>query len=143
MDVTGSAAGSEVEMPSESELFALRLGKRKRLLELGDAYPATLARTHDAAAAAGELEQAEAGGHEETPEPLTVAGRVTGQRVMGKAAFLDLRDGSGRIQLHLRRDVLGEHFDLTRGRIRQIEARAMSKLRHPSSDTGARDLLAV
>ena len=27
--------------------------------------------------------------------------------------------------------------------IRQIEARAMSKLRHPSSDTGARDLLTV
>ncbi|MFY8237901.1 MAG: sigma-70 family RNA polymerase sigma factor, partial [Ilumatobacteraceae bacterium] len=35
---------------------------------------------------------------------------------------------------------VGEHFNLTRERIRQIEARAMSKLRHPSSDTGARDL---
>ncbi len=38
---------------------------------------------------------------------------------------------------------VGEHFHLTRERIRQIEARAMSKLRHPSSDMGARDLLAV
>src|SRR6266513_2641765 len=38
---------------------------------------------------------------------------------------------------------VGEYFNLTRERIRQIEARAMSKLRHPSSDTGARDLLAV
>ena len=38
---------------------------------------------------------------------------------------------------------VGETFNLTRERIRQIEARAMSKLRHPSSDTGARDLLAV
>jgi RNA polymerase sigma factor (sigma-70 family) len=38
---------------------------------------------------------------------------------------------------------VGEHFNLTSERIRQIEARAMSKLRHPSSDTGARDLLAV
>src|SRR4051812_23927421 len=38
---------------------------------------------------------------------------------------------------------VGEHFKLTRERIRQIEARAMSKLRHPSSDTGARDLLTV
>ena len=37
---------------------------------------------------------------------------------------------------------VGEHFNLTRERIRQIEARAMSKLRHPSSDVGARDLLA-
>ena len=38
---------------------------------------------------------------------------------------------------------IGQEFDLTRERIRQIEARAMSKLRHPSADTGARDLLAV
>jgi RNA polymerase sigma factor (sigma-70 family) len=38
---------------------------------------------------------------------------------------------------------VGEYFNLTRERIRQIEARAMSKLRHPSSDTGARDLLTV
>jgi RNA polymerase sigma factor (sigma-70 family) len=38
---------------------------------------------------------------------------------------------------------VGAHFNLTRERIRQIEARAMSKLRHPSSDTGARDLLTV
>ena len=38
---------------------------------------------------------------------------------------------------------VGEHFHLTRERIRQIEARAMSKLRHPSAETGARDLLTV
>ena len=34
-----------------------------------------------------------------------------------------------------------ERFNLGPQRIRQIEARAMSKLRHPSSDTDARDLL--
>ncbi|MBF6558449.1 MAG: sigma-70 family RNA polymerase sigma factor [Acidimicrobiales bacterium] len=38
---------------------------------------------------------------------------------------------------------VGGYFNLTRERIRQIEAKAMSKLRHPSSDTGARDLLTV
>jgi RNA polymerase sigma factor (sigma-70 family) len=36
---------------------------------------------------------------------------------------------------------VGESFNLTRERIRQIEARAMSKLRHPSADQGARELL--
>ena len=38
-------------------------------------------------------------------------------------------------------EVVGEQMGLTRERIRQIESRAMSKLRHPSSDMGARDLL--
>ena len=36
---------------------------------------------------------------------------------------------------------VGEHYNRTRERIRQIEARAMSKLRHPSCDTGARELI--
>jgi RNA polymerase sigma factor (sigma-70 family) len=38
---------------------------------------------------------------------------------------------------------VGKCFNLTRERIRQIEARAMSKLRHPSSDVSARDLLTL
>jgi RNA polymerase sigma factor (sigma-70 family) len=37
---------------------------------------------------------------------------------------------------------VGTAFGLTRERIRQIEARALSKLRHPSIEAGARDLLA-
>ena len=37
---------------------------------------------------------------------------------------------------------VGEHFNLTRERIRQIENRALSKLRHPSVDgDGGRSLL--
>jgi RNA polymerase sigma factor (sigma-70 family) len=36
---------------------------------------------------------------------------------------------------------VGQHFDLSRERIRQIEARAMSKLRHPSNEVGASDLI--
>ena len=35
-------------------------------------------------------------------------------RTMGKAAFLDLRDGSGKIQAHLRRDILGDQYQLTK-----------------------------
>jgi RNA polymerase primary sigma factor len=38
-------------------------------------------------------------------------------------------------------DQIGHQFHLTRERIRQIESKAMSKLRHPSADAGARDLL--
>ena len=101
-------------MPTEAELIALRLEKREQLLAAGDPYPARVARTHAAAEAIRAFEEA----GEPDPEVegaesvvVTVVGRVTAQRVMGKAAFLDVRDGSGRIQLHFRRDVLGAAFE--------------------------------
>ncbi|MFN7151689.1 MAG: RNA polymerase sigma factor RpoD/SigA [Microthrixaceae bacterium] len=56
--------------------------------------------------------------------------------------ILTLRFGLDRGEPRTLEEV-GAHFQLTRERIRQIEARAMSKLRHPSCSTGARDLLAV
>ena len=53
---------------------------------------------------------------------------------------LSLRFGLDRSDASTLEEV-GERFHLTRERIRQIEARAMSKLRHPSADTGLRELL--
>ena len=99
-------------MPSEQELIAQRLDKRERLLAKGGAYPARVTRTHTAARA---VEAFVAAGEPEAPEAsiaVTVVGRVTAQRMMGKAAFLDLRDVSGRIQLHFRRDALADFADL-------------------------------
>jgi RNA polymerase sigma factor (sigma-70 family) len=57
-----------------------------------------------------------------------------------EATILRLRFGLDRGEPRTLEEV-GEYFNLTRERIRQIEARAMSKLRHPSADNGARDLL--
>ncbi len=45
---------------------------------------------------------------EETSVAHRVAGRIAARRDGGKAAFLDLVDRSGRIQLHARVDELGE-----------------------------------
>jgi lysyl-tRNA synthetase class 2 len=45
---------------------------------------------------------------QETEASYRVAGRLAARRGHGKAAFLDLRDRSGRIQLHARADVLGD-----------------------------------
>ena len=68
--------------------------------------------------------------------------KVLGTLTDREEKILRMRFGLGHQREHTLEEI-GECFDVTRERIRQIEARAMSKLRHPSSDTGARDLLAV
>jgi lysyl-tRNA synthetase class 2 len=45
---------------------------------------------------------------DETDVAYRVAGRLTGRREFGKAAFLDVTDRSGKIQIQARRDDLGE-----------------------------------
>ncbi|MFH1662523.1 MAG: lysine--tRNA ligase [Chloroflexota bacterium] len=39
---------------------------------------------------------------------ITIAGRVTAQRRMGKIVFLDIRDGSGKLQLYIHREQVRE-----------------------------------
>ena len=48
---------------------------------------------------------------EETDSSYRVAGRIAARRDMGKAAFIDLVDGSGRVQLQTRADELGAGHD--------------------------------
>ncbi|MEK6229451.1 MAG: lysine--tRNA ligase [Actinomycetota bacterium] len=54
-------------------------------------------------AAHGDLEDGE-----ETDAAYRVAGRLSGRREFGKAAFLDVTDRSGKIQVQARKDVLGD-----------------------------------
>ena len=50
---------------------------------------------------------------EETDRAYRVAGRMVARRDQGGAAFIDLVDRAGRLQLHAKKDVLGdESFDL-------------------------------
>ena len=39
---------------------------------------------------------------------VKLAGRISAQRVMGKSQFLDIKDGSGRIQVYAQKQHLGE-----------------------------------
>lgn len=43
-----------------------------------------------------------------TGKTVRIAGRMMSRRVMGKASFVHLMDGSGQIQLYVRRDDIGE-----------------------------------
>jgi lysyl-tRNA synthetase class 2 len=93
--------------PREEELYNERLAKLKRLRDRGiDPYPARFERNHTSTAAIAAFEASEAAGSD--APSVTVAGRLTALRRMGKAAFLDLQDGEGRIQVFARADNLNE-----------------------------------
>jgi len=89
---------------------ALSEARRHKLATLRqagiDPFPARFARSHDIASACHRGTALAVG--ESSEEPVTVAGRLVAMRSMGKAAFLDLRDGTGQIQLHAAVDQLGE-----------------------------------
>jgi lysyl-tRNA synthetase class 2 len=67
-------------------------------------YPSRCQRTHTAAAAIASFEAGTLNGE----QPITLAGRLMAIRIMGKASFAHIEDGSGRIQLYIRQDSVGE-----------------------------------
>jgi lysyl-tRNA synthetase, class II len=107
-------SGTEDEpAPGESgrhglpELIAERRAKAARLKEADpDAFPYSFRGVEPIAEILDSYEHLVAG--EETEETHRVAGRLAARRGSGGAAFLDLVDRTGKIQLHARRDVLGE-----------------------------------
>jgi len=95
-----------------NELIAERRAKAQRLRESdGSAFPHAFAGAEPIAAIVAAYEHLTDG--EETDERHRVAGRIAARRGAGKAAFLDLIDRSGKVQLHARVDVLPrERFDV-------------------------------
>ena len=86
---------------------------QQRLTKLGEIrgrgivpYPNSYRRSHTAQQAVSKLQKLESPGEGERAaarnagdDRVNVAGRITAMRRMGKSAFADLRDGSGKIQL--------------------------------------------
>ncbi len=130
--------GNEVELPEDKLIEALRF--RSEPLSLSEPL------REDGDAELGDVVEDRA-----TESPFEVAAtallpseisRLLAPLDERERDILRLRFGLDRGEPRTLEEV-GAEFNLTRERIRQIEARAMSKLRHPSSDTGARDLLTV
>jgi lysyl-tRNA synthetase class 2 len=97
---------------TEAQILDDRRAKLARLREQGiDPFPHAFPGVVPAAEVHAGHADLEAGA--ETESRYRVAGRLTGRRGHGKAAFLDVADRSGRIQVHAREDVLGpEQFEL-------------------------------
>ena len=103
----------------ENQIVAERRAKLNALREQGIAFPNDCRRAHLAA----DLHEQYGAKSNEELEPaqilVSVAGRMMLKRVMGKASFATIQDMSGRIQLYVTRDEIGEatyeqfkHWDL-------------------------------
>ena len=99
----GAPAGTGAE-----SLRAQRIERAEQLRAAGlDPYPPRIARTHTNAEVDALLEDV-ASGEEPDLDPVAIVGRVVAQRGMGRASFLDVLDGSGRLQVLVRRNAVGE-----------------------------------
>ncbi|MGD9675352.1 MAG: lysine--tRNA ligase [Candidatus Bipolaricaulia bacterium] len=88
-------------------LVEARLGKVEGLRREGtDPFPARV----PASERIGDVVRRHEGlaAEEHSGERVAVAGRLMARRQMGKASFLDLRDGSGKVQVHAATDRIGE-----------------------------------
>ena len=93
--------------------MALRAAKAQELRDAGiDPYPLRTARTHTAAEIAALVDGLAEGEAEVKGIDADVAGRVVAKRDMGKATFIDLQDGSGRVQVLLRQNALADYDTL-------------------------------
>jgi len=121
------------EQPEISDVLRDRREKLERLREAGvEAFPPERFEREDVAEVRAAHEGLAPG--IETESRHRVAGRIVGRRGHGKACFLDLRDGSGQIQLHAREDLLGEEpykllVDLDLGDIVGVEGTALATRR--------------
>ena len=89
-------------------LRAQRIDRARQLRDAGlDPYPPRIERTHTNAEVEALLEGV-GDGEEPDLDPVAIVGRVVAQRGMGRASFLDVLDGSGRLQALVRRNVVGD-----------------------------------
>ena len=86
------------------ELSEQEIGRRQSLQELRDMgidpYPA------EEFVVNATSEDIKANFKEDEQREITIAGRLMGKRIMGKASFAELQDGKGRVQLYISRDDL-------------------------------------
>ena len=92
----------------ENHIIAERRAKLAEWRATGKAYPNDFSRENTAGKIAEVYASRTAEELDAAPVEVKVAGRVMLRRVMGKASFISIADLSGRIQLYVARDKVGE-----------------------------------
>ena len=96
------------ETVPEHRLIAERRRKLQALREAGWSFPNHYRPDAGAAELQREFAETDAAALTELGREVSVAGRLVSQRRMGRLSFASIQDGSGRIQLMLSRDTMGE-----------------------------------
>ncbi len=90
-----------------SELLKVRRSKLDALKSKGiDPFPYNYDQKHFASALLEKYRDIKEG--EESPEEVSLAGRIMTKRGHGKASFANIQDASGKIQIYAKVDVLGD-----------------------------------
>jgi len=92
----------------ENQLIAERRAKLAEWRKTGQAFPNDFQRENTAARVLEGYGEKSAEELEGMPVEVKVAGRMMLKRVMGKASFATIQDLSGRIQIYITRDRVGE-----------------------------------
>ena len=102
--------------PPEDELLRNRRENLRRIEESGvDAHPYRYRVSATVSQLVDRHRESSSEELQSTPPAVSTAGRVLAQRHQGKAGFLDLSDGRSRLQIYVRKDVVGEAaFELYR-----------------------------
>ncbi len=92
----------------ENHIIADRRAKLAEWRQTGQAYPNDFARANTAGKISENYEGKTLEELAAVPVEVRVAGRIMLKRVMGKASFISIQDLSGRIQIYVSRDHVGE-----------------------------------
>ncbi|HIO91256.1 MAG TPA: lysine--tRNA ligase [Leucothrix mucor] len=95
---------------SENQLITLRREKLAAIREKGIAFPNKFDRKNYAKTLHEQNEENDKAWFEENEVTVSVAGRIMLKRVMGKASFITISDMSGRIQLYVQKNLLGDEL---------------------------------
>lgn len=93
-----------------NQIVAERRAKLDALRERGVAFPNDFVPTHHADALHATDDARDAADFEHETSVVSIAGRMMLKRVMGKASFATVKDGSGSIQLYVQTDAVGPEF---------------------------------
>ncbi|PTM54790.1 lysine--tRNA ligase [Desmospora activa] len=99
----------EAQSEEQHELLRIRREKMDTLRERGiDPFGQKYTRTHTARAILEAFDAFSKEEIEQKNQPVVIAGRLVAKRKQGKASFAHLQDQSGRIQIYVRKDQVGE-----------------------------------